>query len=194
MEYEVIGGNEIWRKCPSLPSWYEISNFGRLKMLEHVDCLGRTHKEHIVKPKPLIRKNRDEEQRYLVYRTWAGRGKRKKDWLAHRLVAETFIPNPDCKPQVNHIDGDKANNCVSNLEWATNSENNKHSYDVLGRKKPNRISLLCIETGVIYESQTEAVKACGGKNCDGSYITQAIKRGGTSMGYHWAFADTVGSE
>lgn len=58
-----------------------------------------------------------------------------KDFRVHRLVAEAFIPNPENKETVNHIDGDKTNNCVSNLEWATRSEQTQHSYD-LGLKKP----------------------------------------------------------
>lgn len=59
-------------------------------------------------------------------------GKHKR-MLVHRCIALTFIPNPENKPQVNHKDGNKLNNHVSNLEWCTASENSQHSYTVLKR-------------------------------------------------------------
>lgn len=58
-----------------------------------------------------------------------------KKYSLHRLLAEAFIPNPDAKPVVNHKDGDKTNNSLDNLEWATQSENQKHAYR-LGLQKP----------------------------------------------------------
>lgn len=70
-------------------------------------------------------------------------GKRKTAKL-HRLLAETFIPNPDNLPQVNHKDGDKFNHSLENLEWVSASENVRHSYQIglasnRGNKHPRRI-------------------------------------------------------
>ncbi len=60
-------------------------------------------------------------------------GRKGKRVMIHRVVAELFLPNPEKKRTVNHKDGNKQNNAVSNLEWATHSENHLHSFRELGR-------------------------------------------------------------
>lgn len=62
-------------------------------------------------------------------------GKVRKHKLIHRMVAEMFVPNPENKSEVNHIDGNKLNNNASNLEWVTSSENKRHAYGT-GLRKP----------------------------------------------------------
>ena len=74
-------------------------------------------------------------QGYLQVKLYKdGKGRKFK---IHRLVSEIYIPNPHNYPQVNHIDGKKTNNHVSNLEWCTSSQNIKHAYNT-GLKKPRK--------------------------------------------------------
>src|SRR5699024_4237076 len=69
--------------------------------------------------------------RVLLYKDGVG-----KQFLVHRILMETFVPNPLKKEQVNHIDGDKTNNDLNNLEWVTKSENQLHAY-ATGLQKVN---------------------------------------------------------
>lgn len=83
----------------------------------------------------------------------------------HRLVALAFIPNLDNKPQVNHIDGNKKNNNISNLEWVTNGENQKHAFK-LGLNKPHKG-----ESNYQYSGDHKNCKSVRQLDLDGNEIT-----------------------
>ena len=97
-----------------------------------------------------------------------------KKVLVHRLVAQAFIPNPLNKKVVNHKDGNKYNNCVENLEWATASENVKHSYKNGYQVKTSNKKIKDLNTGIVYNSIKEYAKAV---NLSCGYIYQRIYKG-----------------
>ena len=116
----------------------------------------------------------------------------------HRLVAQEFIPNPDNKPCINHIDGNKHNNNFSNLEWVTKKENCRHAWvnglakpskSMLGRKNPNAgrkgKPFRIVETGEVFETLHECEKVINGNN---RHINDCLKgRQKTHRGYHFEY-------
>lgn len=78
-------------------------------------------------PFPISRRDKVGNKEYMAYKLC--KNGEEKTFQVHRLVAIHYIPNPEGKPEVNHKDGNKLNNCVENLEWVTHSENVLHAFE-----------------------------------------------------------------
>ena len=156
IRHEVIPiDGEVWK--PSIEG-FEISNYGRLKQLKSFKSSPR-HKSGVWVDKPYIRQPSVNNSGYKII-TIKG-----KIYLIHRLVASAFIPNPDNFSDVDHINGDKFNNCADNLRWMSHGDNmrayrkpQKHKEFVkkIVKRKINEIYV--VETGECLGSIKEASK------------------------------------
>lgn len=111
---------EKWKPISGYKGKYEISSLGRVKSLERRISTGKLVLEKILK----------QENHYRGYMVIQLRteGRKRQKFFIHRLVATAFIKNPEDKLIVNHIDCNKKNNCVTNLEWLTEKENTQYYF------------------------------------------------------------------
>lgn len=147
---------EDWKDIPGYKGLYRVSSFGRIKSL----------KKNIIM-KPILQSN--------GYCHIGLNNGVQKQFRLHRIIANTFIPNPENKPQVNHKDGNKQNNRIENLEWNTPKENMNHAMRT-GLNRPSMIgrfgadhntSKPCLQISsdgfllAVYGSQYEAMRQTG---------------------------------
>ena len=171
---------EIWKDIKELSNKYQISNTGKIR-----SCFDN--------PKILSTfVDKYGYERIVI---------NKKHFSVHRLVAKAFIPNPKNKPQVNHIDGNKTNNNVNNLEWSTNSENQKHSFRVLKTVPPmknhfgsNHVASKHIfqfdKSNIFIKEWNSIIEASVDLSIPASCITNCAKgRRKTAKGFIWRYAN-----
>lgn len=178
---------EIWKDIQGYENQYQISNFGRVRSLDRIDSRGWKRKGKIMK---LCVK----EDGYSVI--GLTKNNYQKKFLVHRLVAEAFLKKTNETEEVNHIDENKQNNNVNNLEWCSHLKNMHHTQSLRPKfmisKKPKKrigkINQYSIEGEFIktWDSVMDIERSIG-LNAD--CIWSCCKRGHKSQGYIWSFAN-----
>lgn len=187
--------NEVWKN--SILDKYEVSNLGKIRN---------------VKSKRILSNKRTNGNGYITF--LANVGNKRKNFYVHRIVALAFLPNPENKGQVNHLNGVKSDNRAENLEWCTSKENLSHSREILGNNKGRKFTqeqkeliskknkdqntgrlnhkskkVLCVETGDVFESAGRAAVWCKKHNKFGSRIgmvCNGLRK--KAYGYTWKWA------
>lgn len=186
---------EIWKDIEETNGLYQVSNLGRVRSVDrYIDRADGTtafYRGKVLSPSgnPYVHVYLSDGNRHFLRRV-------------HRLVAKEFVPNPDNLPQVDHIDCNKLNNCVSNLRWCTSAENTGYAWEN-GLMHPvpyakrsewqrersaaaNRRPVIRSD-GKWYKSTTDAAKDLGVSRGAVSHVLRGLNE--TCQGYSFTYAE-----
>ena len=183
---------EEWKDIKGYEGYYQVSNLGRVRSLDRIVITKDNRKLPIKGVVLHLFKNRNG-----YFQVQLCKGNKTKHHRIHRLVAENFLPRVLYKTDVNHIDGNKSNNRITNLEWCTKEENMQHSCYVLGNKPVNPsgknarcnkpIAMIEASTGKVvktYYSRNNAAEEIGYST---KYIGKAANCGFTIGSYKFKY-------
>ena len=171
--------SEIWLPIEGY-DFYEVSNLGRVRSLERT-VIRKNGVKLKVSGKILKPRVVHGYLRVNLYKNGICR-----DFLVHRLVSAAFLPNPENLPQVNHLDENKQNNSVENLEWCTAQENNNYGTKIKRTAEKLSKPVLCVELNQIFPSLSEAAKQLRLSVGNLSSVLTGYSK--TAGGYHWEYA------
>ena len=183
--------NEVWKPIRGFEGLYEISNKGRIKRVDRHIKDARGVIQHF--PESILSPSKNK---YGYLQTTLRKDTIKYTVRVHKLVAIAFVDNPQNKPIIDHIDGNKTNNNSYNLRWVTNSENimnpntHKQFKDIVTKlRKSEGVSVCKLDNNKkvisIFNSFEEAAKDV---NCSSQLIKNACKQGHEhykAKGYYW---------
>lgn len=184
---------EIWKPIKGYEGLYQVSNSGQVKSCERICKTGNGLGEHLL-PEKILKPCTDKDGYFHIVLC---KNSKTKTFSIHRLVATAFIPNPENKPYINHLDCNKQNNNVDNLEWCTAQENTIHASKnslMKGAENGKKRSKPLIATNITTGEETYFVSiedACRKLNVNDSNIIKILKNKPhckTAKGYTFKYA------
>ena len=159
--------SEIWKDIKGYEGQYQVSNIGRVKSVDRLDASGHHRKEKILRPTL----DKDSYYKYGLCKN----GK-MKTFHTHTLVAKAFIPNPDNKPCIDHINTDRTDNRVENLRWCTNKENHNNPLSLINHCKASSIPVLQFtKQGVFIKKYNSATEVANTIKISSQQISRCCK-------------------
>ena len=173
-----------WKDIPGYEELYQASNFGEIRSLDRI--ANSKNNSHQVRKGRTLKPSKGRYEMVMLIDSDYNRSLKS----VHRLVATTFLHNKDNKQQVNHVDGDKHNNHVDNLEWCTVSENIRHAFKNGLQDNLDKCKKVIMKTkeGIqlfIFDSIVEASLITGYKRQSIGNCCNGERK--TSYGYKWEF-------
>lgn len=184
---------EIWKDVFGYEGFYQISNLGNVRSLDRIirNKASKRRGEYSTQVKGKYLHKHTSVDGYV--RVDLCRDRKHERFSVHRLVALHFIPNPGMLDQVNHIDGDKTNNCVENLEWCTQVENAAHAVKAGLFKPHNERRVVGTDSSgnkIYFKSAAEAERTLSiDSGSISSVCTKHNPHRHTAGGYKWEYAD-----
>ena len=139
--------NQVWQDIPDYEGLYQVSNTGLVKSKARI-CIHKTGRKQRVTEKILKNSTKKSSAYHVVL---LSKGGVATGFKVSRLVAKAFIPNPNNYKIVNHIDGNKGNNNIENLEWCTATWNNIHAFEVLKRDRKQTQTIKSEHLGIVWD-------------------------------------------
>lgn len=186
---------ENWKPIEGYENLYEVSDFGRVRRLEGKVKSGLKNSGYQTNRGRTLKQNL-KRNGYLTVDL--SKGNEVRTSSVHRLVAKTFIPNPQNLPCVNHINANKRDNRAENLEWCTAKQNSEHAQRTGLYDGPGKKAILCVETGMRFISSYQAGEWLNETRFGNSRNVRSLSckiRSATNgiqpkaYGYHWKKID-----
>ena len=177
--------NEEWRDVKDFEGLYQVSNYGRVKRLFRIIKAYILHQENLKLKTKIIKPSHTNEIYFKVVLT---RDNKKYNKTVHRLVAEAFIPNPENKPDVNHIipvTKEQCINRVDNLEWCTKSENTRHMLNLCRNKNGASNRVYSTKGSHVMSKRVNKIDENLNIVCTFDCVKDAIEDSGRSSSYFY---------